>query len=183
VNQGQGAIIALTDDVTDDSFGWLSWPGGKMRYRLDGGALRRSAVAIWYVPFPSNSCQQRLGLLGVGSAKALSKPAVHLGQQLVRFGALPLALPEATQAQRCSQLPGFGPLACLPQKLPVETVVLGSFSRLPVVLMMSSASARTASPSAWRPACPYTSASRARNPARKCDVQSSARLPAPDGSR
>jgi hypothetical protein len=44
--------------------------------------------------------EQRLGLLQVGRLKSLREPAVHLGQQLLRLGALDLVLPEAAQAQR-----------------------------------------------------------------------------------
>src|SRR4029453_1777261 len=47
----------------------------------------------------SQFLQQRLSLLEVKSAKPPGKPAVALRQQLMGFGVLALALPQATQAQ------------------------------------------------------------------------------------
>jgi hypothetical protein len=42
--------------------------------------------------------QQRLGLLQVGSTKALDEPAVYLRQLLADFGGFALALPQVAQA-------------------------------------------------------------------------------------
>src|SRR5215831_8275915 len=42
--------------------------------------------------------QQRLGLLQVGGVEALGEPAVDRGQELARFHALALLLPQARQA-------------------------------------------------------------------------------------
>ena len=55
--------------------------------------------------------QQRLGLLEVGSVKALGEPAINLRQELVSFCALALLLPQPTQARRGAQLQRFRLLA------------------------------------------------------------------------
>jgi hypothetical protein len=52
--------------------------------------------------------QQRLGLLQVGGVKALGEPAVDRRQQLARFGALALLLPQAAQADGGPQLQRLG---------------------------------------------------------------------------
>ena len=54
-------------------------------------ARRRAGLALEHL-------EQRLGLLEVGRVKALCKPAVDRGQQLVGLGALALLLPEATES-------------------------------------------------------------------------------------
>src|SRR5215831_9078539 len=55
--------------------------------------------------------QQYLRRLQVSGVKALGEPAVDRCQQFVGFGALALALPQASQAGGGAQLPGFGLLA------------------------------------------------------------------------
>src|SRR5215475_4629111 len=55
--------------------------------------------------------QQRLGFLEVGGVEALGEPAVDRREQVVRFLAFALLLPQAAQAHSGSQLPGFGLLA------------------------------------------------------------------------
>src|SRR5262245_8023546 len=55
--------------------------------------------------------QQRLGVLEVGGIKALSEPAVDGFQQRVGFGTLALALPQAREAYRGTQLPRLRLLA------------------------------------------------------------------------
>jgi len=55
-----------------------------------------------YLPFclalSFQLCQQRFGLLEVCRIESLREPAIDFCQQLAGFGALALALPEATQA-------------------------------------------------------------------------------------
>ena len=50
--------------------------------------------------------QERLGFLEVGGVKALGEPAVDRRQQLAGFGALALALPQASQAGGGAECPG-----------------------------------------------------------------------------
>jgi hypothetical protein len=52
--------------------------------------------------------QQCLRLLQVGGVKAISKPPGERCEELVRLGALTLALPEAHETQGGAQLPGSG---------------------------------------------------------------------------
>ena len=60
----------------------------------------------------SRQCvQQQFGLLEVRGVKALSEPAVYLRQELLRFYALALLLPQPTQAHRGAQLQRFRLLA------------------------------------------------------------------------
>src|SRR5215813_5128191 len=60
----------------------------------------------------SRQCpQQRLGLLQVGRVKAFCEPVIDRHQQVIGLGTLTLALPEADQTHRSSQLQGFRLLA------------------------------------------------------------------------
>src|SRR2546427_5911524 len=55
--------------------------------------------------------EQRPRLLQVRRIKALSEPAVDLGEHLAGFCTLALALPQPAQTHRSTQLPGFRLLA------------------------------------------------------------------------
>jgi hypothetical protein len=55
--------------------------------------------------------QQRFGFQEVRGVKALGEPAINLRQELLRFYALALLLPQPTQARRGSQLQRFRLLA------------------------------------------------------------------------
>ena len=55
--------------------------------------------------------QQRLGLLEVPRVKAFGEPMVDRGEQVVRFLALALPLPQPGQAHGGPQLPRLGLLA------------------------------------------------------------------------
>ena len=60
----------------------------------------------------SRQCiQQRFGVLEIGGVKALGKPGVDLGQQVVRLLPFPLLLPEPTQTHGSPQLQRFRLLA------------------------------------------------------------------------
>src|SRR5712691_7129235 len=52
---------------------------------------------------PLQLVQQRLGLLEIGSSKALGEPAIDLGQELVDLSVLALLVPQPAQTQRCPQ--------------------------------------------------------------------------------
>src|SRR4051794_37494699 len=70
--------------------------------------------------------EQRLRVLQVWRIKAFGEPVVDRGQQLIRLLALALALPQARQAGRCAQLPGFRLLPARPGERG-EEVLLGAF--------------------------------------------------------
>jgi hypothetical protein len=53
-----------------------------------------------YEVISSPFVKQRLRLLEVGGVKALGEPAVDRGEELARFAALALLLPQAAQADR-----------------------------------------------------------------------------------
>src|SRR5215831_5422543 len=55
--------------------------------------------------------QQRPGLLEVNGVKALSQPAIDLGQELMGLGALTLLLPQAREARGGPQFQRLGLLA------------------------------------------------------------------------
>ena len=59
-------------------------------------------------PLGPESLEQRPGFLQVGGVEAFGEPAVDRRQQCAGVVPLALALPEATEARRGPQLPGFG---------------------------------------------------------------------------
>jgi len=69
----------------------------------------------WSQFWPETLCpqvlQQRFGPLEIGGVKALGEPAVDRCEQLPRFSAFALLLPQATQGQCRAQFPRLGLLA------------------------------------------------------------------------
>jgi hypothetical protein len=68
-----------------------------------GMPSRRREISLW-----REVIKQCLGLLEVGSVKALGEPAIHLRQQLVCLIALAQLLPEAGEAGSRTQFPRLG---------------------------------------------------------------------------
>ena len=76
------------------------------------GAGRKLRAASPYCELPSSQrVEERLGVLQVSRVKPLGEPAIDRCEQVIGLSALALLLPQAGQAHRRAQLPGFGLLA------------------------------------------------------------------------
>src|SRR5215831_3438829 len=72
---------------------------------MRGGAICRRAIC------GTRSCrqfvEQRLSIFQIERVEAFSEPAVDRSKQFARLLHLALITPEASEAHRCAQLPGF----------------------------------------------------------------------------
>jgi SAM domain (Sterile alpha motif) len=90
--------------------------------RLDPEDLREVIRSYQALNSPFQFGEKGLCLLQIPGVEAFGEPVVNRGEQLIRFLASALALPQACEAHRRAQLPGLGLLAARPGKRGEKTL-------------------------------------------------------------